>query len=345
MSPADRAATAAYGRAGHPPVRAIAPLAEGVWRVEDADGSKIVVKHQLFGRLTQGTAYDLLEVERDVLGVLHAVGCPVPAVLGIDPDAHCIFLQWVGDRTLDDAIQAGDRAATIQAIRGLCAIERACAQRADLLEPRVVPSANRAALDAAWDEAGKQAHAGIEQLCSRLQRPLDAEMQPLLEVMHGWLAARPPALGSVDYNARNAVVEPEGTRVYFLEFAKIGWDWTERRLTQYTSSMGSGRQDGRMRSLLDASAARLYAEASGRSDGVQALDYHRIFFLLNSAALLCAALDGEPYALALRQHWKRPHARLRQCAAMLAQGLSTDSSAAEFRSRLQFCISPRGGTL
>ena len=172
-------------------------------------------------------------------------------------------------------------------------------------------------------------------------------MRPLIDAMHGWLAARPAALGSVDYNARNAVVEPGGTRVYFLEFAKIGWDWTERRLTQYTSSMGSGRQNGRMcsLSLLDAPAARLYAEESGRSDGARALDYHRIFFLLNSAALLCAALDGEPHALALRQHWKRPHARLRQCAAMLAQGLSTDPSAAEFRSRLQFCISPRGGTL
>ena len=254
-------------------------------------------------------------------------------------------MQWVGDRTLDDAIQDGDRAATIQAIRGLCAIEHTCAQRADQLEPRIVPSANRTALAAAWNEAGARAHTGIEQLCSRLQQPLDAGLRPLLEAMHGWLAVRPAALGSVDYNARNAIVEPGGTHVYFLEFAKIGWDWTERRLTQYTSSMGSGRQDGRICSLLDASAARLYAEESGRSDGARALDYHRIFFLLNSAALLCAALDGEPHAQALRQHWKRPYARLRQCAAMLAQDLSTDPSAAEFRSRLQFCISPRGGTL
>lgn len=345
MSLAGSAATAAYVRAGHPPVRAIAPLAEGVWRIEDADGRKVVIKHQLFGRLTQGTAYDLLEVERDVLRFMRADGCLVPTVLGIAPDTYCIFLQWVGDRTLDDAIQDGDRAPTMQAIRGLCAIERACAQRADQLTPRVAPSANRAALAAAWDEAGVRAHAGIEQLCSRLQLSLDAGMQPLLDSMHGWLAARPAALGSVDYNARNAVVEPGGTRVYFLEFAKMGWDWTERRLTQYTTSMGSGRQDGRMRSLLDAPAARLYAEVSERSDGARALDYHRIFFLLNSAALLCAAFDGEPHALALRQHWERPSARLRQCAAMLAQGLSADPSAAEFRSRLQFCLSSRGGTL
>ena len=136
MSLADSAATAAYVRAGHPPVRAIAPLAKGVWRIEDADGRKVVVKHQLFGRLTQGTAYDLLEVERDVIGILRAAGCPVPAVLGVDPEAQCIFLQWVGDRTLDDAIQDGDQTTTIQAIRGLCTIERAFSQRADQLETR-----------------------------------------------------------------------------------------------------------------------------------------------------------------------------------------------------------------
>ena len=113
--------------------RAVTPLAEGVWRVEDADGRKIVVKHQLFGRLTRGRAYDLLEVEREVLDILRAAECPVPAFLGADPDAQCIFLQWVGDRLLDDAIQDGDHAATMPAIRGLCAIERACAPRADQL--------------------------------------------------------------------------------------------------------------------------------------------------------------------------------------------------------------------
>jgi hypothetical protein len=96
-----------------------------------------------------------------------------------------------------------------------------------------------------------------------------------------------------------------------------------------------------MCSLLDAPAARLYAEESGRSDSARALDYHRIFFLLNSAALLCAALDSEPHALALRQRWKRPHARLRQCAAMLAQDLSTDPVAVAFRS----CLPSDGGTL
>ena len=72
--------------------RVIAPLAAGVWRVEDAAGRNVVVKHQLFGRLTRGRAYDLLEVEREVLSILRAAGCPVPACLGVDPDAQCTRL-------------------------------------------------------------------------------------------------------------------------------------------------------------------------------------------------------------------------------------------------------------
>ena len=316
-------------------------LAEGVWRVEDADGRKVVVKYQPFGWLTEGTAYDLLEVERDVLGLLRGAGCPVPAVLEIDREAHCIFLEWVGDRTLDDAIQAGDYEATQQAIAGLCKIERVLAQHEDRLAARVAPATGRDALALAWDEAGARAHAGLEQLLVRLGRPIDSEAQQQLDEMHAYLAARPPVLGSTDYNAHNAVVHAESGTVRFLEFAKIGWDWTERRLVQYTTSMGSGRSDGRMCSLLDSPVARLYAEESGRSDGARALDYHQIFFLLNGAALLCAALAGEPPGPALLKRWQRPARRLRQFADMLTQNVSADPVAVAFRA----CLTSNGGTL
>ena len=316
-------------------------LAEGVWRVEDADGRKVVVKYQPFGWLTEGTAYDLLEVERDVLGLLHGAGCPVPAVLEIDREAHCIFLEWVGEHTLDEAIQTGDYEATQQAIAGLCRIERVLAQHEEQLAARVAPAAGRDALAMAWDEAGARAHAGLEQLLDRLGRPVDSAAQQQLDEMYAYLAARPPVLGSTDYNAHNAVVHAASGTVRFLEFAKIGWDWTERRLVQYTTSMGSGRSDGRMRSLLDAPAARLYAERSGRSDGAQVLDYHRIFFLLNGAALLCAALAGEPPGPALLKRWQRPARRLRQFADMLTQNVSADPVAVAFRA----CLTSNGGTL
>lgn len=320
---------------GRPAVCAIAPYTDDVWRIDTDDGRRLVVKHQLFGLLTRGRDYDLLTVEREVLGLLRSEGCAVPEVLGIDEEAQCIFLQWVGDTTLDEAIQAGDGVALRQAIEGLCAIERVCTRHVDVLAARVVPMAGTNELKMAWADAGRRAVDGVEKLSRRLGGAgAVAGVVPLLEDMHRWLAAREPALGSTDYNARNAVIGPDGTGVHFLEFAKIGWDWTERRLVQYTTSMGSGREDGRMRSLLDSGAAHFYAEVSGRADGARALDYHNIFFLLNGAALLCAALDGEPRLAALLARWKRPEKRLRQLADLLVRGLSADLCATEFRARL-----------
>ena len=319
---------------GRPAVRAIEPYNDEVWRVEAEGGHKVVVKQQLFGFLTRGKAFDLLRVECDVLGLLRGAGCPVPAVLGIDEEAQCIFLEWVGDRTLDAAIQAGEQAAARAAVAGLCAIERTLPAHAEKWVSRVAPGVGCDDLAVSWDGVLASAGVGLNRMMQRLGRSFDAAAsEALLQQMHGWLAARPPALGSSDYNPHNAVVDSSGTGVHFLEFAKIGWDWTERRLVQYTTSVGSGRADGRMRTLADAESARHYAETFARADGARALDYHKLFFLLQGAAMLCAALDGGPQAGALLSRWQHPQYRLRQFAAMLADDLSDDPLAAEFRQR------------
>ena len=62
---------------GRPAVRAIEPYNEEVWRVEAEDGSKVVVKQQLYGFITRGKPYDLLRVERDALGLLGVGACVV----------------------------------------------------------------------------------------------------------------------------------------------------------------------------------------------------------------------------------------------------------------------------
>ena len=319
---------------GRPAVRAIEPYNEEVWRVEAEDGSKVVVKQQLYGFITRGKPYDLMRVERDALGLLRGAGCPVPAVLRIDEEAQCIFLEWVGDRTFEAAIQAGERALAPAAVAGLCAIELTLATHAEEWTPRVAPGVGRDDLTVNWDGALARARIGLLRMMHRLGRSFDeAASTALLQKMHAWLAIRPPALGSSDYNPRNVVVDTSSAGVCFLEFGKIGWDWTERRLVQYTTSVGSGRADGRMRTLLDAESARHYAATCDRADGARALDYHKLFFVLQGAAILCAALDGESQADTLLSRWRHPQYRLRQFAALLADGLSDDALAAEFRRR------------
>ena len=267
--------TAAYLRRRIPEllglsVEVVSALAAGVWRVQVAGGRELVAKYQIFAPLTRGKAYDLLEVERDVLMVLSQAHCPVPRLLAIDAEAFFVIFESVGSATLDDWVheQRGDTEALVeQIIRGQCAIDAALAQRTDSLASRVVPGADGAALVEAWDAVGQRAQWGLEVLCCRLDlAPPTREVQSALGAVHAHLAQRQPALGSSDYNARNIVVSTTGPTASFIEFAKLGWDWTERRLVQYTTCMGSGRPGAVMRPLLDARAARRYAEISLRSD-------------------------------------------------------------------------------
>jgi hypothetical protein len=301
--------------AGQPVMRTIEPLDEDVWRVEILDGRALVAKHQPLGFLVRGTACDLLRVEEKVLDILGREKCPVPRWLGSDPETQFIFLECAGDHTLDDVAQEGPPATcrtwVRQAIEGLCAIDRAFEKHRAVLEPGVSPAADRPALQRAWDQAGAMAQEGREQVLGLLGRPVSCGRE-VLEEMHACLAGRPAALGSTDYNARNLVIDPSSGRLRFLEFAKIGWDWTERRLVQYTTSMGTRRVDGCLRPLLDAQDAAFYVQCAGREDGARTLEYHQIFFLLNGAA--------------------QPPARLGQFAASLAAPLSADPLAQEFRS-------------
>ena len=327
---------------GGSPVRRSTQLAEDVWEIELEEDRRLVAKHQSFGFLTKGLAHDLLEVEEKLLGLLRQNACPVPRALGCDRAAQIIFLEHVGDRTLDEVLQEDPGSTPCayarQAISGLQAIAEICRRQQAELEPLVAEVVNKGALKAAWDKARKGAREGLAALHSHLGcPPPTTRAEVLLDEMGLWLASRPPVLGSTDYNARNLIVDEDSGKLNFIEFAKIGWDWTERRLVQYTTSMGSGRENGCIRSLLDARSAKIYEEVGGGSQGTRALDYHHIFFLLNGAALLCSALEKPrpSAAAALLAQWKNPAQRLRQFAAHLAVCLSTDARAREFRAQFE----------
>ena len=48
-----------------------------------------------------------------------------------------------------------------------------------------------------------------------------------------------PDVGSLDYNARNVVLDEAGGRVTLVDFAATGVDWPERRLVQYATATGT----------------------------------------------------------------------------------------------------------
>ena len=222
---------------GRPAVAAIHPIAEDVWRLDLADGGRVVAKHQLQGLLTRGEPHDLVRLEVDVLRHLRRRGCPVPAAFGADPEAQIILLEYAGPRTLAEVLPVeGDPAARRRWLariwRGIGRIERALTGRE--WEGRAAPGASREELERAWTRAGEEAVTVLRDLLA----PGGGSPSPAegsLRRLHRRLARLPARLGPTDYQPGNIVVDAGGERLTFLELSKIGWDWTPRRAVQYTS--------------------------------------------------------------------------------------------------------------
>ena len=207
-----------------------------------------VAKYHPFAPLTRGKPYDVLQVEREVLNALTEAGCRVPRLIALDERAFFAFYEWVGNETLDDWAQreTTDRPERIDNLLATqCAIDAALAVGGDRWASRVAPGGDTEALTDRWGSACRRAVWGAEALLARTrQRPLRGHIRDSIERIGGELALRAPVLGSSDYNARNIVISPQG-EAFFLRVSKLSWDWTERRLVQYTTSMGSGRGSGR----------------------------------------------------------------------------------------------------
>lgn len=314
-----------------PQVASLQAMTDDVWLVRLSHGGPIVAKHQFYGLVTRGEPYDLLSVEQQVLAVLRGAGHPVPSALAIDPEGQLIILEYVGPRTLGEALVSRpspderERWAR-QALEGLVHIEHTLAKD-PRWEQMVIPGAGRRELCRAWSQAGQGALEGLDLLLRHLGAPRSAliarRTRTALEELVAALGQRPPDLGVTDYQPGNVVIDASGERLTFLEFAKLGWDWIERRAVQYTTCADAAALPG----LLDAPAVRMYGdlwEAVHGQNGAprrRALDGHHIIYHLLLAQRLCTSPDPPaPDVLA-------------KLARGLATPLCSEGLATEFRRR------------
>lgn len=321
---------------GGPPVGRILQMSTGVWLIERRGDVPVVVKQQLFGPLTRGTNHSLVAVEELVLGKLAAAGCPVPAVLGTDYQRDLILLEFVGELTLDDWIQAAApaarRAMAGRLVGAHCAIHRTMALHTPHLRLHTAPGCDVEALATAWRIATSRAREGLQYLLGH-EPTLAAEAQRILGRISGQCAAREPSLGTADYNARNVVIHATNAP-RFIEFATLGWDWPERRLAQYGLPLGTRHPEGKIASVLDGSAAAVYQRLGGNP---VALEQHHLVLLLNAVARLGRILAAPhiPENHALLRTWLRPRRRLRQLGNLLAAEWGADSASNSLRRCVQ----------
>lgn len=278
---------------GSPAVLSINRWVEDVWLVELAEGGRIIAKQQFYGLLTRDEPHDLLQVEFDALRYLRRCGAAVPMPFGIDPEAQIILLEYAGRETVADVLVTPLEASTrrqlaAQILRQLTRIETHLQEAQIDWSSRVIPGASAKELTTDWADVPRLATKALLGLWRRScgSEPAEALVAQVLLLCER-LGRRTPKLGISDYQPANIVVDEQRRRVTFLELSKLGWDWTERRAVQYTTSVG-----GSGISLLDADVV-----AQSPLDG-DALDGHHILFLLLLAGRMLATDKGDITGLA-----------------------------------------------
>ena len=330
---------------GEPLVHRIVELTDVVWIIELEGDERVVAKHQVCGADTKDQPDDMLAVEPRILDLLVGEGCSVPRVLGVDPETFFIFYEYRGDRTVDDLCQqqapravGGQRDLWRQLVTEFCQIESTLATHQRELEHMVTATARIEELSATAARVEAGALEGLAKMHSLCGTDAPAVALDSVRELSRRLSARAPTLGSTDYNARNIVVDgglEGGALLTFIEFARIGWDWPERRLVQYATSLGAGRPDGRFISLIGPDTVNCYARwGGGDAEGrAAALDGHHILFHLNAAAMLFRALDAPhlPRHRALLDAWRNPEQRAAQIVEAICAPLTGDRLCSRFR--------------
>ncbi len=213
----------------------------------------------------------------------------------------------------------------VLAVEGFCRIQSVFHEHRDVFAPRTFPGCHQKDLRRAWQQSTRRLIGGLPRFVEQLspaasRRPLPSISDGLSELLR-FLEQASPLPGPTDYQARNIVINPATRTLRFIEFSKIGWDWPERRLTQYTTSHGAGRPDGRTCSALTPALTARYAalaseyRAASQAEIAALLDgHHFIFHLLAAQSLLDAQPDPRHPLL---NRWRNPEARLAQLRRIL----------------------------
>lgn len=309
-----------------------------VWRLTAKERAFFLKQHLITQPVGEST-FTPFQIESAVLLRLHQAGCPVPELYWWSEPAGCLLMEWCGDTTLDDLAQGTPvdelKQVVRNTVRAFCQLEEGFAKSAGTLQPYIYPLDYSVALRETLQILLDRGRKTIDYLGWLQGEPMPANQAARLDTIWRRLSNRlrraNPTLGTLDYNARNIVVD--GSNPTFIDFASIGWDWGERRLVQSLNSLGANRTNGNFVSLLEQGIVDEYAnrvvkrrkgcsetKIAGQVDGHQLLFYLSVVHrLLQSTAQPEAAASA-----ATLRAWDAPKARFQRALESL-----TDSQLSE----------------
>ena len=317
-----------------------------VWRLT-AMGRSFLLKQHLITHPVGESAFAPFQVESAVLSTLHRAGCRVPEIHWGSESAECLLMEWCGDTTLDDLAQGrpteGLKPIVQNTVRSFCQLETGFAKSAHALTPYIYPldysEFLRDTMQALLDRGRKT----MDYLAWLAGQPMPPNQEAEIDKIWARLANRlhgaKHTLGTLDYNARNVVID--GQLPTFIDFGSIGWDWGERRLVQSFNSLGANRKGGNFVSVLDRETVEAYAsqvvkhrEGESETELATQVDYHHLLFYLSVVHRLLQS-TAQPEAeesKSLLRAWCDPKARFQRAVGLLVGSrLSEDSDAAQIR--------------
>ena len=310
-------------------------------------GRAYLLKQHLITQPVGESTFTPFQTEIAVLLRLHQVGCRAPELYWWSDSASCLLMEWCGNTTLEDLAQEtpidGLKLIVQNTVRAFCQLEEGFAKTADALNPYIYPLDYSVFLQDMLQTLLDQGRKTLDYLAWLKGEPMPSDqvgtLNAIWERMSNRLHRATPTLGTLDYNARNMVVD--GSTPTFIDFGSIGWDWGERRLVQSLNSLGTNRANGGFVSLLDQETVKQYAGqvAEHRQDwseteiAVQVDCHHLLFYLSIVYRLLQSTAQPETAeSKATSQAWGDPKVRFRDAFALLTDShLSEDTDAAQIR--------------
>ena len=317
-----------------------------VWRLS-AMGRSFLLKQHLITQSVGESTFTPFQIEIAVLLRSHQSGCPVPQLHWWSDSANFLLMEWCGDTTLDDLAQEAptDELKPIveNTVRAFCQLEKGFAISADTLKPYIYPIDYSTFLREMLQTLLDQGRKTLDYLAWMRGEPMPADQAGALDTIWERISTQlhraTPTLGTLDYNARNIVVN--GETPTFIDFGSIGWDWGERRLVQSLNSLGANRANGNFVGLLDQAIVVEYAGqvSKHREDCSETVitaqvDYHQLLFYLSiiHRLLQSIAQPETPESKATLQAWGDPKARFQRALALIINShLSDDPDSIRIR--------------
>lgn len=278
------------------PVRLLRPVDGGggqgasVWHAVLASGEQIAVKRHAHA----GAG----EVEFGVLHMLYGLGAPVARPLQWHAEVQVLTTEWVGRQSLAAAIHSTPESYSTRArelpglaqslVRGCIGLETAFSGLAKRLPQRTGDEQQRRRTEV--HERCRQATQTYVRIAEyfglSVPQPWTAALRRAWQRVEDSLCAGRLTFGGRDCTPRNVLTD--GTRVWFIDFAVVGFDWPEARLVQYAAATAAKAESQPLKSLLTHAEEQWYVE-SGCIESTQ-LDMHHLLLWSEAARLL---LDGK----------------------------------------------------